>query len=212
MKSVVYFGVFLLLIRCGSQATNDESGKTDSKPPGMVNIPGGEFIMGTDDPDSYSHERPAHRVIVKSFWIDEAEVTNAAFNTFVEATGYVTIAERKPSWEQLSKQVPPGTPKPPDSVLVPGSLIFHSPEEPVILNDYRQWWRWEKGANWKHPEGQGSTIEGRGNHPVVHISYDDALTYAKWKGKRLPTEAEWEFASRGGAVQSRFGWGNDITP
>jgi formylglycine-generating enzyme required for sulfatase activity len=178
----------------------------------MKRIPGGEFIMGTDETDSYDHERPAHRVNVKRFWMDVTEVTNAEFKAFVDATGYVTIAERNPSWEDLRKQTPPGTPKPPDSALIAGSLIFHPPQSPVILNDYTQWWRWEKGANWQHPEGANSNIKARWNHPVVHVSYDDALAYSKWKGKRLPTEAEWEIAARGGAKQERYGWGNDITP
>lgn len=178
----------------------------------MILIPGGEFVMGTDEVDSYEHERPAHNVRVKSFWMDETEVTNAAFEEFVRATNYVTVAERKPSWEEIRKQVAPGTPKPADSLMVPGSLVFSPPKEPVMLNDYSQWWRWQTGANWKHPEGPASTLEGLWNHPVVHVAYEDALAYAKWKGKRLPTEAEWEFASRGGKQQQRYSWGSEVSP
>jgi len=211
-RAIVCFGALFLLLRCGSRESQDATTAAVDQPLGMMMIPGGEFIMGTDETDSYDHEHPAHRVNVKSFWMDVTEVTNAEFKAFVDATGYVTIAERTPSWEELRKQTPPGTPKPPDSVLTAGSLIFHIPQSPVMLNDYTQWWRWEKGANWRHPEGTSSTIETRWNHPVVHVSYDDALAYSKWKGKRLPTEAEWEFAARGGATRERYGWGNEITP
>ena len=147
-------------------------------------------MMGTDEEESYDHERPAHRVKVNAFWIDATEVTNTEFDKFVKATGYITVAERKPSWDELKDQLPPGTPQPPDSILVPGSLVFFQPEQPVMLNDYSQWWRWERGANWRQPEGIGSTLEGRWNHPVVHIAYEDAMAYCKWAGKRLPTEAE----------------------
>lgn len=169
--------------------------------------------MGTNEEESYEHERPAHTVRVKPFWIDETEVTNNQFDEFVQATGYITVAEKKPAWEELKKQLPPGTPKPPDSVLVAGSLVFYEPEEPVTLNDYSQWWRWEKGANWRHPNGPASTLEGKGNHPVVHIAYEDALAYCDWAKKRLPTEAEWEFASRGGDVKKeRYSWGSEFAP
>ncbi|HEY9046119.1 MAG TPA: formylglycine-generating enzyme family protein [Ohtaekwangia sp.] len=213
MKSANSVFIFLLLlIGCAEKSKTSDNNLSESKPAGMVWIPGGEFTMGTDAQDAYEHERPAHGVRVKGFWMDETEVTNEQFRQFVEATQYVTIAERIPSWEELSKQLPPGTPKPPDSVLVPGSLVFHAPDQPVMLNDYTLWWEWKKGVDWQHPEGPGSNLEGKWNHPVVHIAYEDAQAYATWAGKRLPTEAEWEFASRGGKDQERYSWGNEVTP
>lgn len=162
----------------------------------MVWLQGGEFTMGTNSKESYEHERPAHLVKVNSFWMDTTEVTNAQFKMFVEATDYKTIAERKPDWEELKKQLPEGTPKPPDSVLVAGSLVFQPPAGFVSLHDYSQWWVWTTGADWQNPEGPATTIEARWNHPVVHIAYEDAKAYCNWIGKRLPTEAEWEFAAR----------------
>ncbi len=152
------------------------SAPTGDNPPGMVWIPGGEFTMGTDDPESYQYERPAHRVRVDGFWMDVTEVTNADFKKFVDATGYVTTAEKKPDWEELKKQLPPGTPKPEETVLVPGSLIFSPPAYTISLDDYSQWWSWRNGTDWKHPEGPGSSIDGKENFPVVHISYDDAAS------------------------------------
>lgn len=178
--------------------------------PGMAWIRGGTFVMGTDEQDSYDHERPAHQVRVKGFWMDETEVTNSQFQTFVQATGYVTVAERKPTWEELRRQSPPGTQPPPDSLMVAGSLVFTPPAHPVMLNDYSQWWKWLPGTNWKNPEGPHSNIKDRMQHPVIHVAYEDAKAYCDWAGKRLPTEGEWEFASRGGAQQQRYAWGNDI--
>src|ERR1700728_895945 len=157
-------------------------------PSGMVWIQGTEFVMGTDDVHSFPNERPAHKLQVEGFWMDEHDVTNAEFAKFVEETGYVTTAERKPDWEELKKELPPGTPKPDDSVLVAGSLVFTPTSHPVPLNDLSAWWRWVPGASWRHPEGPGSNIQGRENHPVVQVSWDDAVAYAKWAGKRLPTE------------------------
>ncbi|NVJ85538.1 MAG: formylglycine-generating enzyme family protein [Algoriphagus sp.] len=190
---------------------------TQPKPSGeapkdMVWIPGGEFTMGTDEINAYAAERPAVNLSVKGFWMDVHEVTNREFSEFVEATGYVTVAERKPEWEDLKKQLPPGTPKPDDSVLVPGSMVFSPPPYAVPLQDISLWWKWVEGANWKHPEGPESNLEGRENHPVVHIAYEDAEAYAKWAGKRLPTEIEWEFAARGGMNGKRFAWGDELTP
>lgn len=181
-------------------------------PPGMVWVPGGEFTMGTDEEDSYPVERPAHREKVGGFWIDETEVTNADFKKFVDATGYKTTAEVPVDWEELKKQVPAGTPKPPDEMLKPGSLVFTPPSNPVSLNDISAWWVWTNGADWQHPEGPGSSIEGKENYPVVHVSWDDAAAYAKWAGKRLPTEAEWEFAARGGLEKNRYAWGEEFKP
>lgn len=181
-------------------------------PAGMVWIPGGEFTMGTDDPESYQYERPAHRVKIDGFWMDDTEVTNAQFKKFVEATGYVTTAEKKPEWEELKKQLPPGTPRPPNDVFVAGSLTFTPPPYAISLDDYTQWWTWTNGTSWKHPEGPGSNIDGKENHPVVHMSYDDAVAYCNWAGKRLPTEAEWEFASRGGREGQPYSWGDEFKP
>ncbi len=175
----------------------------------MVWIPGGEFTMGGDDPLSRADERPKHRVRVDGFWMDVTEVTNAQFAEFVDATGYVTVAERPVDWEELKKQVEPGTPKPPDEMLAPGSLVFTPPDHAVDLGDIFAWWSWVSGANWRHPEGPESSIEGRERFPVVHIAYEDAVAYCAWAGKRLPTEAEWEFAARGGLEGKVNCWGDE---
>ena len=180
--------------------------------PGMAWIPGGAFLMGTNDKESFPNERPAHLVQVLGFWMDEHDVTNAEFSKFVEATGYVTTAERKIDWEDLKKELPPGTLKPDDSALAPGSLVFTPTSGPVPLNDLSAWWRWVHGANWRHPEGPESSIQGRENHPVVQVSWHDAVAYAQWAGKRLPTEAEWEFAARGGLESKRYVWGDEFKP
>lgn len=176
---------------------------------GMVQVQGGEFLMGATDNEGRMDEYPQHKVKVSSFWMDETEVTNAQFKKFVAATGYVTTAEIKPDWEEIKKQLPPNTPKPDESVLVAASLVFVPTKTPVSLNDASQWWSWTKGANWKHPQGPNSNIKGKENLPVVHISWDDANAYAKWCGKRLPTEAEWEFAARGGLINTKYSWGNE---
>lgn len=180
-------------------------------PEGMKLIPAGKFQMGTNDPKTLPNERPSHEVSLDAFWIDETPVTNAQFAEFVKATGYVTEAERPVDWEELKKQVPPGTPKPADEMLQPGSLVFTPPSEPVGLDDLGNWWSWTNGANWRHPGGPGTTINDRMDHPVVQVSWDDAMAYAKWAGKRLPTEAEWEYAAWGGKYGTRFIWG-DTTP
>ncbi|MCQ0110419.1 formylglycine-generating enzyme family protein [Zhouia amylolytica] len=223
------FLTFLLLtfIACkGKKANNDENvvensavnkavEKEKSKPEtpeGMVWIPGGSFTQGAYDNDNLAlqHEKPAHPVSVDGFFIDITEVTNAQFKKFVEATGYVTVAERKIDWEEMKKQVPPGTPKPHDSILQPGSLLFKGTTYTVTnLDDFYQWWEWKVGADWRHPRGPGSSIEGKDNYPVVHIAYEDALAYCKWAGRRLPTESEWEYAAKGGKLNSKFSWGKD---
>src|SRR5262245_35655049 len=178
----------------------------------MVWWPGGEFLMGSDHELAQANERPAHRVKVGAFWMDRHHVDNAQFRRFVAATGYVTTAEKKPDWETLKVQLAPGTPKPPDSALVAGGMVFVGTEKPVALDDYSQWWRFVAGASWKHPQGPKSSIDGMDDHPVVQVSYEDALAYAKWAGKRLPTEAEWEFAARGGLEQATYAWGDDFEP
>lgn len=177
--------------------------------PGMVWIPGGEFTMGTDADMGWPEEKPAHRVNVDGFLIDETEVANSQFDAFVKATGYITTAEQTPSIEEILAQAPPGTPPPPKESLVPGSLVFTMTTEAVDLQDYAQWWKWTPGANWRHPEGPQSDLKGREQHPVVHVSWDDAVAYAKWTGKRLPTEAEWELAARGGLIDKPYVWGDD---
>ena len=170
-------------------------------PEGMVWIPGGEFWMGADDfPDA----KPWHRVYVDGFWMDKTEVTNEQFAQFVKATSHVTVAERTPRAEDF-----PGAP--PEN-LVAGSVVFSPPDHPVKLDNHFQWWSYVKGANWRHPEGPQSTIKGRERHPVVHIAYEDALAYAKWAGKRLPTEAEFEFAQRGGLDRKLYAWGDEFKP
>jgi formylglycine-generating enzyme required for sulfatase activity len=177
--------------------------------PGMVWVPGGEFTMGTDTELGWDDEKPAHRVRVDGFWIDETDVTNAQFRAFVEATGYQTTAEKPPDADEILRQLPPGTPPPPKENLVPGSLVFTPTKGPVPLKNFAQWWKWTPGANWRHPEGPQSSIDGKDDHPVVHVSWFDAAAYAKWAGKRLPTEAEWEFAARGGLDNKPYVWGDD---
>jgi len=179
-------------------------------PAGMVWIPGGTFKMGaiTSDHHARTDEKPAHEVKVSGFWMDTTEVTNKQFKRFIQETGYITTAEKKPNWSELKKQLPPGTPKPPDSLLIAASTVF----TPVITNnlfDWSQWWSWVRGANWKHPQGPESTIEGKEDHPVVQVSWDDAQAYLRWARKRLPTEAEWEFAARGGVSDKLYPWGDD---
>lgn len=192
--------------------TSDSSGVSfggDTSLTGMVLIPGGVFDMGGDNSQASEDEYPKHKVQVDAFYMDVTEVTNAQFKKFIDATGYVTTAERKPDWEEIKATLPPGTPRPPDSVLVAASLVFHQSGGPVDLNNYNQWWSWVKGASWRHPQGPGSSIEGKENYPVVHVSWDDAQAYCKWAGKRLPTEAEWEFAARGGLINNIYPWGNE---
>jgi formylglycine-generating enzyme len=201
---LVIITVLTLLSAC--HPAREQAGTTP--PPGMVWIPGGEFTMGSEAPYAFRNEGPAHRVRVSGFFMDAHPVTNAQFAAFVAATGYVTEAERPIDWEIMRHQLPPGAPRPADVDLLPGSLVFRPSDGPIPLGDLSRWWVWMPGANWRHPEGPGSSIEGREDHPVVHVAYGDVLAYADWAGKRLPTEAEWEYAARGGLPQARFPWGD----
>jgi len=195
--------------------TSEEERKDFS---GMVKIEGGIFNMGGDVAEGFENmpktalpqgdELPKHKVEVSDFWMDSHEVTNAEFKKFVEETGYITTAERPIDWDELKKQLPPGTPKPPKEALMPGSMVFRYAEKNASKQNFSNWWSFVKGANWKHPKGPGSSIEGLDDYPVVQVSWYDALAYAKWAGKRLPTEAEFEYAMRGGQQNKMYPWGN----
>jgi len=169
----------------------------------MVWIAGGEFWMGCE-PCGMADAVPVHLVAVDGFWMDTTPVTNEQFARFVRETDYVTIAERRPSAKDL-----PGVPA---DKLQAGSVVFTPPAHPVSLDDYSQWWSYIPGASWRHPEGPSSDLTGRGRHPVVHVAWEDVQAYAKWAGKRLPTEAEFEFAARGGLDRHLYAWGNELKP
>lgn len=180
----------------------NEDGPSGTAFPGMVWIPGGQFTMGSDH--HYPEEAPAHRVKVDGFWMDQYPVTNADFKKFVDETGYVTFCER-----DIDPTMYPGAKT---EMLKAASVVFVSPAGPVDLRNPYQWWHFIPGANWKHPQGPGSSIDDRMNHPVVHLAFEDAQAYAKWIGKKIPSEAEWEFASRGGHENLEYAWGNELAP
>jgi sulfatase modifying factor 1 len=194
------------------QTVENKSRPSASAPEGMVWIPGGEFSMGMLDPtkgvcggkDPMNAARPIHRVYVDGFWMDKTEVTNKQFAEFVKATGYVTVAETKPTKEEF--------PTAPEENLVAGSVIYSPTDKKVPLDNHYQWWAYVNGTNWRHPTGPDSDIKARDNYPVVHIAYEDAVAYAKWAGKRLATEAEWEFAARGGLTGKLYPWGDELNP
>jgi formylglycine-generating enzyme required for sulfatase activity len=208
-----YFSYLLLIFSCKEKQqeagkpenTNaaEATGVTDIVPSKMVLIPAGTFQMGSNDP-AFPDAQPVHEVFVNAFWMDEHEVTNAEFESFVKATGYITVAER-----ELDAKDFPGVPA---ESLVPGSAVFTTPTQPVSLDNPLQWWTYVPGASWKHPFGPESNIQGQENNPVIHVSYEDALAYAKWAGKRLPTEAEWEYAAQARQPGLKYYWGNELKP
>lgn len=201
--------LFLIAFIFASCTNTSNEKEPQNIPEGMVHVPKGVFNMGGKSTQAEADEFPNREIEVSAFLLDKAEVTNEQFSNFVASTGYRTIAEREIDWEELKKSVPKGTPKPPDSLLQPGSLVFKATQNAVNLSDYSLWWDWKVGADWKHPEGPQSGINDRMNHPVVHIAHEDAEAYATWAEKRLPTEAEWEWASMGGLQYAKYPWGND---
>ena len=182
-------------------AAPEKSGNAEDAPPGMVWVRGGRFWMGTNHMED---AQPVHQVEVKGFWIDRTDVTNEEFARFVQATGYVTVAERPLDPKEFPDLAP--------ADLAPGGVVFTPPAGPVALENPLAWWRFVRGANWRHPNGPKSNLQGKEKFPVVQIAWADAVAYAKWAGKRLPTEAEWEFASRGGRDRQNYAWGNELNP
>lgn len=199
----------LALVSCApSDNARDAQTAPSSAPEGMVWIPGGTFSMGDDGPFALPHEQPVHRVRLSGFYMSVHTVTNEEYARFVDATQYVTVAERTPSLDELMRGLPPGTPAPKADLLVPGSLVFTPAAGEVDLRDVNRWWSWVPGANWRRPQGPESDLTGKERHPVVHIAWEDAVAYTQWVGGRLPTEAEWEYAARGGLESKPHAWGD----
>jgi sulfatase modifying factor 1 len=218
-KILTYFSFILLVSLIFSEckkekiktATTKSVSETET-PEGMIWVDRKTFLQGAKVTDTYAmpREKPAHMVTVNGFYMDATEVTNKQFKKFVDATKYITIAERKIDWEEMKKQLPANTTKPHDSILKPGSLIFNKNINAVVnMKNYGQWWTWKIGANWKHPEGPRSSISGKNNHPVVHVALEDVLAYCKWANRRLPTESEWEAAAQGKNLNTIFTWGDN---
>ena len=202
-------GILLISIIVYNFEITSNSLPLENIPLNMVLIPGGKYLMGSDKSGAYLNEKPVHQVIISPFFMDKYEVTNQQFLQFVNETGYVTTAEKQINWPDMVRYLPPNTPKPPDSLLKPGSLVFNKSEYPIPIDDESKWWIWKTGASWKYPFGENSSIKDILDHPVVHISWDDANAYAHWAGKRLPTEAEWEWAARGNKKNATYPWGNE---
>src|SRR5579871_2322895 len=200
LVGLVAFAATYVLARYGLSFFRDAP---PGDPPGMVWVPGGTFWRGSDNP-KLRDAHPAHQVTVDGFWMDKTAVTNEQFARFVEATGYVTVAERTPEAKDF--------PNAPPEKLVAGGVVFTPTDGPVPLDNHLRWWRYVKGANWRHPEGPKSDLQGRDKHPVVQIAWQDAVAYAKWAGKRLPSEAEFEFAARGGLERKTYAWGDEFKP
>ena len=203
--------IFTLIFSCGDVTKTVESSFIN--PEGMIWVEGKSYTKGAKNNDAFAmmREKPSHEVYIDGFFIDATEVTNNQFEKFVDETGYITVAEREIDWEEMKKSLPVGIPKPHDSILQPGSLIFNDQIKTVDnMENYLQWWRWQRGANWKAPKGPGSNIENKGNFPVVHIAYEDAIAYCDWANRRLPTEAEWESAAQGNYKNAVFPWGDDV--
>ena len=210
-----FFKVSIVIGAMFFSCANNQKDKSISfeTPDGMVWVEGKSYTKGAKQNDDYAmmREKPSHEVYIDGFYIDVTEVTNNQFQKFVNETGYLTIAEREIDWDEMKKNLPAGTPKPHDSILQPGSLIFNDKLKKVDnMNNYFQWWRWQTGANWRSPKGPGSNIENKGNYPVVHIAYEDAKAYCEWANRRLPTEAEWESAAQGNYKNAVFPWGDDL--
>ena len=210
-----FFKFSILISAMFFSCANNQKDKSISfeTPDGMVWVEGKSYTKGAKQNDDYAmmREKPSHEVYIDGFYIDITEVTNNQFQKFVNETGYLTIAERQIDWDEMKKSLPPGTPKPHDSILQPGSLIFNDQIKTVEnMENYFQWWRWQKGANWKAPKGPGSSIVNKGSYPVVHIAYEDAKAYCEWANRRLPTEAEWESAAQGNYKKAVFTWGDNV--
>ena len=204
---ILAFAYFVMFCTCQQQSENKNQSNEDFKQ-NMVLIPQAFFQMGNASSDAFKEEQPVHKVKLSGFYLDKTEVSNKDFMVFVKSTGYVTTAEKDLNWEELKNSFPPDTRKPDYSMLKAASLVFYPNPNAYDLHQHNQWWDFVQGANWKHPQGPKSTIEAKKDHPVVHVSWFDAQAYCKWKKKRLPTEAEWEWAARGAKSNPTYPWGD----